>query len=94
VSTLETTKPRRLHTRTCANRVATPFGDRLKAERIMRGMHLEDFAKRCGVTHTTISAYENRGSEPTLTIAARIAQVLDCTLDWLAGIEEQEAANV
>lgn len=64
------------------------FGKRLKDERIRRGFRLERFAAEVGVDHTAISGYENRGCEPKLSILVEMARVLDCSLDYLCGLEE------
>ena len=67
---------------------STPFGDRLKTARRERGMTATQFAERVGVPICNITAYENRGVKPRFDSLIAIAQVLDCSLDWLCGLSE------
>ena len=64
------------------------FGKRLKAERIRRGFQLLAFATATGIDQTQISGYENRFVQPTLASAIAMARVLDCSLDFLCGLED------
>lgn len=64
------------------------FGARLKAERIRRGWSVREFAAQVGVYPSSITAVESRGAMPKLAIVIEMAQVLECTIDWLAGVEE------
>lgn len=68
-------------------RGSTPLGDRLKQERLRRGFGLSEFARMIGISEFSITAIENRGAIPRLDTAVALAQVLDCSLDWLSGIE-------
>lgn len=67
---------------------STPFGDRLKQARKERGMSPDTFAARVGVATCQVTGYENRGRQPRLDTLIAIAQVLDCSLDWLVGLSE------
>jgi transcriptional regulator with XRE-family HTH domain len=64
------------------------FGQRLKAERLRRGFGLREFAAQVGVFPSTISAIENRGAMPKFLIVVEMAQVLECSIDYLAGLED------
>lgn len=64
------------------------FGQRLKAERIRRGFQLLAFATATGIDQTQITGYENRFVQPTLASAIAMAQALDCSLDFLCGLED------
>lgn len=64
------------------------FGSRLKAERLRRGFQLYRFADSLGVAVSQITAWENRGVLPRLDHAIKTAEVLDCSLDWLCGLEK------
>jgi transcriptional regulator with XRE-family HTH domain len=64
------------------------FGKRLKAERIRRGFSLRDFAAQVGVFPSSISSVENRGAMPKFLIVVEMAQVLECSIDYLAGLED------
>jgi transcriptional regulator with XRE-family HTH domain len=67
---------------------ATPFGDRLKKERLRRGFGLTEFAERVGCAVSQVTGAENRGVIPRLPIVIAMAQVLDCSIDYLAGLEQ------
>ena len=43
----------------------------------------EELAKRCGVTRQTINAIENDKYDPTLSLAFRLAAVLETSVDGL-----------
>jgi transcriptional regulator with XRE-family HTH domain len=64
------------------------FGTRLKNERIRRGWQLRMFADFCDVNVSQILKYENHGTMPSLIVVMRIAKVLDCSIDWLVGMED------
>lgn len=67
---------------------ATPFGDRLKKERKRRGFSLNQFCAKTGASTCTITAIENRGAHPKVPLLIAIAEVLECSTDWLLGLEE------
>ncbi len=58
------------------------FHLRLQQQREKCGMRKQELAERIGVSITTIQQYEN-GQLPKGEFAVRIAEVLDCSLDWL-----------
>jgi transcriptional regulator with XRE-family HTH domain len=64
------------------------FGQRLKAERIRRGFTVRDFAAQVGVDPSLIGAAENRGATPNFWTIVGMAQVLECSIDYLAGLED------
>lgn len=63
------------------------FGRRLKEERIRRGFKIEDFAKQVGISVSGVTAAENRGATPSFWHVVAMARVLDCSIDWLAGVD-------
>lgn len=67
---------------------STPFGDRLKQARRERGMGPDTFASRVGIATSMLTGYENRGRKPRIDTLIAMAQVLDCSLDWLCGLED------
>jgi transcriptional regulator with XRE-family HTH domain len=67
---------------------STPFGDRLKKERMRRGFTIQAFADRVGCHHCQITGAENRGVVPHFFTIVAMAQVLECSLDFLAGLED------
>ena len=48
-----------------------------------RGLSQEELAKRCQVSRQTINAIENDKYDPTLSLAFRLAQELQTTVDQL-----------
>lgn len=67
---------------------STPFGERLKQERLRRGFSLLDFAEKVGCDVCQITGAENRGVTPKFWTIVAMAQVLDCSIDYLAGLED------
>lgn len=69
-------------------RGSTPFGDRIKQERLRCGLTLHAFANKVGCDVSQVTAAENRGVTPHFWTVVAMAQVLDCSIDYLAGIGE------
>ena len=55
----------------------------IKQYRKEKKMSQEDLAKICDVTRQTINAIENNKYDPTLSLAFRLAQALQVTVDEL-----------
>lgn len=66
----------------------TEIGDRLKKERKRRGHSLHAFCQLTGMSDTSMTAIENRGAMPSVKNLISICQVLECSTDWLLGLEE------
>ena len=64
------------------------FGKRLKAERIRRGFQLAPFAAETGLAMASLTGFENRFVMPSLANAIKLAKALDCSLDYLCGLED------
>jgi transcriptional regulator with XRE-family HTH domain len=73
-------------------RGATPLGDRIKQMRLQREFGLYEFARLVGTDSSVIARIENKGAKPQWETAVAIAQVLECSLDWLAGMTTEEIA--
>ncbi len=58
--------------------------NRIQEVREEAGMTRRDLASRVGVSARQIIRYETGEQSPTLRVAERIADVLDCSLDELA----------
>ena len=65
------------------------LGARVKELRRRRGLTLEDLAKRAGVSRAMISKVERGEKNPTLVVAAKVAEGLDVTISALLGVEER-----
>ncbi len=56
---------------------------RIRERRKALKLSQEELAKRCGVTRQTINAIENDKYDPTLSLAFRLAAVLETSVDGL-----------
>jgi transcriptional regulator with XRE-family HTH domain len=65
------------------------LGARVKEFRRRRGLTLEDLAERAGVSRAMISKVERGEKNPTLVVAAKVAEGLGVTLSELLGVEER-----
>src|SRR5918994_794949 len=65
------------------------LGDRAKELRRGRGLTLEELAELSGVSRAMISKLERGEKNPTLVVAAKLAEGLGVTLTQLAGMEER-----
>lgn len=65
------------------------LGVRVRELRRERGLTLEELAGRSGVSRAMISKLERGEKNPTLVIAARMAEGLGVSLSRLAGVEER-----
>lgn len=61
------------------------FGDRLKKIRKEKEISQEDFAKKIGVSRSSIGNYETNQNMPTAEILDKIADILECSIDYLLG---------
>jgi transcriptional regulator with XRE-family HTH domain len=68
---------------------AAKLGARLHEVRLKKGLTLEDLAERSGVSRAMLSKLERGEKNPTLVVAARIAQGLDTPLTSLLGVDEE-----
>ena len=69
-------------------------GERVKDLRRERGLTLDALAGRAGVSRAMISKLERGEKNPTLVVAAKLAEGLGVTLSRLAGAEERGAVVV
>ena len=69
-------------------------GERVRGLRRRRGWTLEVLAERSGVSRAMISKLERGEKNPTLVVAAKVAEGLGVSLTHLVGIEERRGAVV
>ena len=69
-------------------------GRRVRALRRERGWTLESLAERSGVSRAMISKLERGEKNPTLVVAAKVAEGLGASLSRLVGIEERREVVV
>lgn len=74
----------------------TKFSARLKLARAKAGMTQDELAKKAEMTQSKISTYESEknDSTPGLYAAAALAMALGVSLDWLAGISDDEKTDI
>ena len=70
------------------------LGERVKELRRGRGLTLDGLAELSGVSRAMISKLERGEKNPTLVIAAKLAEGLGVTLSRLAGMEERHEVVV
>jgi transcriptional regulator with XRE-family HTH domain len=61
------------------------FGDNVASARKKKGISQEELAKKAGTIAVTIGRYERNEIKPSIDIAAKIAEALDASLDYLVG---------
>ncbi len=66
------------------------FGSRLLQARKNKGMSQDDLAKLLGTKGPAIGRYERDEMKPSIEAAAKMAQLLDASLDWLVGHTDLE----
>ena len=70
------------------------LGERIRALRRERGLTLEVLAGRSGVSRAMISKLERGEKNPTLVVAAKVAEGLGVSLSQLVGVEEKREVVV
>ena len=70
------------------------LGERIRALRRDRRLTLEDLAGRSGVSRAMISKLERGEKNPTLVVAAKVAEGLGMSLSRLVGVEERRQVVV
>src|SRR5687767_1862098 len=70
------------------------LGERVGDLRRGRGLTLNELAELAGVSRAMISKLERGEKNPTLVVAAKLAEGLGVTLSRLAGIEERREVAV
>ena len=66
------------------------FAQRLLQARKKRKMSQEELAKLLGVHSPIVGRYERGEVKPSIEVAAKIAEALGISLDYLTGLSEQE----
>lgn len=65
------------------------MNNNIRQYRKEKNISQEDLAKRCNVSRQTINAIENNKYDPTLSLAFKLAEVLQVTVDELFKSEEE-----
>src|SRR3712207_1363084 len=70
------------------------LGGRVRELRRARGLTLEELAELSGVSRAMISKLERGEKNPTLVVAAKLAEGLEVSLSQLVGVEERREVVV
>lgn len=66
------------------------FGKRLLEARKNKKLSQEELAGQLGTKGPAIGRYERDEMKPSIDVAAKIASILDVSLDWLVGHTDME----
>ena len=69
------------------------LGDKITALRKQKNISQGDLAKTVGVSREIIGRYERNEALPSIEVAAKIADVLEVSLDYLAGNSKKAAVD-
>jgi transcriptional regulator with XRE-family HTH domain len=61
------------------------FGEKIAVIRKKKGLSQDELAKKVGTISVTIGRYERDEIKPSVDVAAKIAEALDTSLDYLVG---------
>ena len=75
------------------------LGDRIKKERENLNLSREQLANKIGVSYSAIAMYEQGNREPNNTLALKMCEIFDCSLDYLIGkskfrTKQEEIKNI
>ena len=68
------------------------LGERLRAERKLRGWTLEQAGEVFGLPKSTLANYETGAYEPDVALLKRFASVYACSVDYLVGVAVVETS--
>ena len=72
----------------CTTRMS--FGKRILEARKNKGIRQEELAEKLGTKGPAIGRYERDEMKPSIDAAAKMADILDVSLDWLVGHTDLE----
>ena len=70
------------------------FGERVKLQLEKNNISQKELAEKTGITEATISRYISSQRIPKATEILKIAKVLNCTSDFLLGIDSKGIKNI
>jgi transcriptional regulator with XRE-family HTH domain len=70
------------------------LGMRIKLARTRRGLNQAELARRIGMSKNSMNLIERDMSHPSFTWVQKIAEVLNCSLDYLGGRKEQDTERL
>lgn len=70
------------------------FRIRLKQMRKEKGLTQEELAIKLGLGQSAINNYENTNREPEYSLLVKLADVLECSTDYLLGKSDNKDVNI
>lgn len=69
-------------------------GERIKELRVeILHMSVDEFARMLDLHRTTVYRYEEKGRDMPISVAIKIAETFNISLDWLAGLSDVMERN-
>jgi transcriptional regulator with XRE-family HTH domain len=65
------------------------FAERIKLLRESKGLGVRELANILGISHSSISMYENCKREPTVSICKLFADYFNVSCDYLLGLTDE-----
>ena len=70
----------------------TKYFQRIKERRLAKGFTQKQLAEMASISPTSYIAYERGNKTPPIDVAARIANCLEVSIDWLFGLETKNTS--
>lgn len=70
------------------------FNERLKQLRLNYYLNQSELAKRAGISKSLVSAYENAERYPSLDVLIKLADIFQCSTDYLLGLDSNRIFKV
>lgn len=67
--------------------------NKIKELRLQADLSQKDLGEKIGVNQTAVGKYEREELEPNITILCKLANLFDCSIDYLVG-RENDFGNV
>lgn len=69
--------------------MSADFGNRMAQLRKEKDLSRDELGKKIGTSGAIVGRYERNDMKPSIEIAAKIAEALDVSLDYLVGISSE-----
>lgn len=70
------------------------FSERLKELRLSLNLTQAQFVEGLGITASALSAYEKNLKNPSISVAKRIAEKYNVSIDWLCGLSDKKESGL
>lgn len=75
------------------NKSLVVLGSRIKELRNKHHLNQGEFAKKVGISKTSLSGYENGDKNPSILSLLEISKAFDVSIDWLCGADTPKTAS-